>query len=193
VLAKLFFLEEKMSLSSAVPLLICKRFYDRPYFEYFLAHPYLLDRQWVVQDEKCIRRHRTYFCKPLTHTPQYYRRILEMVRPKDRVDNRPDDRWLFITRSPLRLRFIENNADIAGICLELGFKVLDFDELFLSEQIQAVRQARYVVGIHGAGLVNILFGGGRPLGLMEIYPPATYFPFHYFSSYDVSESIRLPV
>ena len=179
VLAKLFFLEEKLGLSPAVPLLISKRLYDRPYFQYFLAHPYLRDRQWVVQDEQYIRSHRTYFCKPLTHTPQYYRRILEMVRPEDQIITGPRDRRLFITRSPKRLRFIENNTEIAGICQELGFEELDFDELTLSEQIRAVGQARYVVGIHGAGLANILFRGGRPMGLLEIYPPATYFPFHY--------------
>lgn len=179
VLAKLFFLEEKLGISLAVPLLISKRLYERPYFQYFLAHPYLRDRQWVVQDEQCIRSHRTYFCKPLTHTPQYYRRILEMVRPADWVGNDPRARRLFITRSPKRLRFIENNAELTGICEQLGFDVLDFDELTLSQQIQAMRQARYVVGIHGAGLANILFRGGQPLAMLEIYPPAIYFPFHY--------------
>ena len=179
VLAKLFFLEEKLGLSPAVPLLISKRLYERPYFQYFLAHPYLRARQWVVQDEQYIRSHRTYFCKPLTHTPQYYGRILEMVRPEDQVVSCVGGRRLFITRGPGRLRFIENNAELAGICQELGFEVLDFDELTLSEQIRAVGQARYVVGIHGAGLANILFRGGRPMGLLEIYPPATYFPFHY--------------
>lgn len=179
VLAKLFFLEEKLSLSPAVPLLISKRLYERPYFQYFLAHPYLRDRQWVVQDEQYIRSYRTYFCKPLTHTPQYYRRILEMVRPEDRTASCAGERRLFITRSPRRRRFIENNAELVGICQELEFEVLDFDELTLADQIRAMGQARYVVGIHGAGLANILFRGGRPMGLLEIYPPATYFPFHY--------------
>jgi hypothetical protein len=179
VLAKLFFLEEKVGLSPTVPLLVSKRLYDRPYFQYFLAHPYLRNRQWVVQDGQYIRSHRTYFCKPLTHTPQYYRRILEMVQPEDRPVAGMRDRRLFITRSSRRLRFIENNTEMAGICQELGFEVLDFDELTLSEQIQAMGRARYVVGIHGAGLANILFRGGHPLGLLEIYPPATYFPFHY--------------
>ena len=179
VLAKLFFLEEKLGLLPAVPLLISKRLYDRPYFQYFLAHPYLRGRQWVVQDKQYIRSHRTYFCKPLTHTPQYYHRILNMVRPEDRAGSTKHDRRLFITRSPRRLRFIENNAEIVHICQELGFEVLDFDELTLSEQIQAMGQARYLVGVHGAGLANMLFRSGRSLGLLEIYSPATYFPFHY--------------
>ena len=103
-----------------------------------------------------------------------------MVRPEDRAAvASPRDHRLFITRNPRRLRFIENNAEAGGICQEMSFEVLDFDELTLSEQIQALGQARYVVGVHGAGLANMLFRGGHPLGLLGIYPPATYFPFYY--------------
>ena len=179
VLAKLFFLEEKLNISPAVPLLISKRLYDRPFFQYFLAHPYLRDRHWVVQDEQYIRSHLTYFCKPLTHTPQYYRRILGMVRPEDWDGATVLNRRLFITRGANRLRLIENNAEIVCICQEMGFEVVDFDELSFSQQIQTMRQTRYVVGIHGAGLANMLFRGDQPMSLLEIYPPADYFPCHY--------------
>lgn len=179
VLAKLFFLEERLGLSPDVPLLIAKRLYDQPFFQYFLAHPYLRNRHWVVQDQQSIRSRRTYFCKPLTHTPHYYARILDMVLVTDRASLDAPERRLFITRSPQRLRFVENNAEIAAVCQELGFEAVDFDEITLPQQIRAMSQARYVVGIHGAGLANMLFRGGRPLGLLELYPPADYFPFHY--------------
>ena len=180
VLAKLFFLEEKAGLAADVPLLISKKLYDRSFFQYFLQHPYLRSRRWIVQEEdQYIRSHRTYFCKPLTHTPHYYARILSMVRPEDLHPGGPDNRRLFITRSPKRLRFIENSNEAAAICQEMGFEVIDFDELSLPQQIQAMSQARYVIGIHGAGLTNILFRGQQALSLLEIYPPATYFPFHY--------------
>ena len=180
VLAKLFFLEEKIGLSPDIPLLISKKLYDRPFFQYFQQHPYLRDRQWIVQGEdQYIRSRRTYFCKPLTHTPHYYSRVLAMVRAEDLQPGGPTDRRLFITRSPKRLRFIENNDEIAAICQKLGFEAIDFDKLTLQQQIWAISQARYVVGIHGAGLTNMLFRGGQPLGLLEIYPPSNYFPFHY--------------
>lgn len=179
ILPKLFFLEETLHLSPQVPLLISKKLYERAYFQYFLAHPYLRDRHWVVQDQQYIRSRRTYFCKPFTHTPRYYGRILDMVRPSDLAAVDAPARRLFITRSPQRLRFVENNAEIAAICAEYGFEAVDFDDLTLPAQIQAISQARYVVGIHGAGLANMLYRSGRPLGLLEIYPPATYFPFHY--------------
>lgn len=178
ILAKLFFLEEKLKLDVSVPLLISSKLYERPYFQYFLNHPYLRNRRWIVQDQQYIRSKRTYFCKPLTHTLHYYQRIIEMVRPEDR-EVTGGQRRIFITRSPQRLRYIENNAEIESVCRELGFEIVDFDQMTLSEQIRVMTQARYVVGIHGAGLVNILFRNNQPLGLLEIYPPSTYFPFHY--------------
>jgi hypothetical protein len=179
ILAKLFFLEEQVGLMPHVPLLISKKLYEKEYFKYFLTHPYLSQRQWVVQDEQCIRSHRTYFCKPLTHTPQYYPRILDLVRPEDRLNLDKGDYRIFITRNPKRLRFIENTGEVEAMCKEFGFFVVDFDDLTLPEQIRLVGQTRYLVAIHGAGLANMLFRNGHPLNVLEIFPPATYFPFHY--------------
>lgn len=45
--------------------------------------------------------------------------------------------------------------------VKLGFEVLDFDKVTLSEQNQTMSQARYVVSIYGAGLANMLFRGSR--------------------------------
>jgi capsular polysaccharide biosynthesis protein len=179
IIAKLFFLEEKLGVGKEVPVLIAEALYRRAYFQYFLQHPYLKDRTWVVQRaDQYIRSRKTYFCKPLTHTPHYYKRVLELVQPQDLAFT-GQERRIFITRHPKRLRFIENGAEAEQICRELGFEVLDFDELTLPEQIRIMANSRYVVGIHGAGLTNMLFRQGRPLGLLEIYPPSDYFPFHY--------------
>jgi capsular polysaccharide biosynthesis protein len=89
------------------------------------------------------------------------------------------ERSIFITRSPKRLRYIENGAEIEQLCREAGLEIVDFDELTLPEQIRTLANARYVVGIHGAGLVNMLFRAGRPMSLLEIFPPGEYYPFHY--------------
>ncbi|NML68068.1 glycosyltransferase family 61 protein [Hymenobacter sp. RP-2-7] len=178
VLTKLFFLEEKLGVGADVPILIAATLYKRAYFQYFRQHPYLRDRTWVVQDEQYVRSRKTYFCKPLTHTISYYGRIRELAPPAD-VARTGAERRIFITRSPKRLRYIENGAEIEQLCRAAGLEVLDFDELTLAEQIHTLANARYVVGIHGAGLVNMLFRGGRPMSLLEIFPPGDYYPFHY--------------
>ncbi|QNE38423.1 glycosyltransferase family 61 protein [Hymenobacter sp. NBH84] len=180
ILAKLFFLEEQLQLPYEVPLLIAETLYNRPYFQYFLQHPYLKNRNWVVQKPgEYIRSRKTYFCKPLTHTASYYARIRELVPVQDLVPVGSANRRIFITRSPKRGRYIENAAEIEAICRAEGFEVIDFDVMTLAQQIKLMREARYVVGIHGAGLVNMLFHGTQPMGLMELLPPGEFYPFHY--------------
>jgi len=178
VLAKLFFLEEKLNISRKIPVLISAGLHKKPFFQYFLQHPYLRDRTWIVQDKQYVRSYKTYFCKPLTHTAHYYQLIRELVQSQD-LALTGAERRIFITRSPKRLRFIENGAQIEQVCREAGLEVVDFDELNLPEQIRLLTNARYIVGIHGAGLTNILFRGNRPMSLLEIFPPGEYYPFHY--------------
>jgi hypothetical protein len=179
VLAKLFFLEEKLNLPYDTPLLIAEVLYKKSFFQYFLQHPYLKNRNWVIQREgEYIRSKKTYFCKPLTHTAHYYDRIRELVRPED-LAPQGGERRIFITRSPQRLRFIENNAEIEALCRAENFEVVDFDTITLSQQIQLLSQSRYVIGIHGAGLFNMMFRGHQAMGLLEVFPPGEYYPFHY--------------
>jgi hypothetical protein len=178
VLTKLLFLEEKLNIGPDVPILVAAALYEKQFFQYFLQHPFLRDRTWVVQNQQYVRSRKTYFCKPLTHTAHYYERIRQLARSADILAMIPQRR-IFITRSPKRLRFIENGPEIEQLCREAGFEILDFDTMLLPAQIQALASARYVVGIHGAGLVNILFRGRQPMGLLEIFPPGEYYPFHY--------------
>ncbi|MBB4600617.1 hypothetical protein HNQ93_002022 [Hymenobacter luteus] len=180
VLAKLFFLEEKLQLPYDTPLLIAEALYKKSFFQYFLQHPYLKNRNWVIQKEgEYIRSKKTYFCKPLTHTASYYERIRELVQPQDLAPSSASNRRIFITRSPKRLRFIENNAEIEAICQAEGFEVVDFDTMTLAQQARLLSEARYVIGIHGAGLVNMMFRGKQAMGLLEVFPPGEYYPFHY--------------
>lgn len=178
VLPKLFFLEEKLGLDCTIPILISEALYQRPVFQYFLQHPYLKKRSWVVQNKQHVRSQKTYFCKPLTHTRHYYERIREMVQLPDLVYQGSEQR-VFITRNPKRLRFIENTQEVEAVCRQFGFETVDFDFLDLPAQIRLLVNSRYVIGIHGAGLTNMLFRGARSMSLLEIYPPGQYYPFHY--------------
>lgn len=178
VLAKLFFLDTVCGVNADVPVLIAQSLYKSTYFKYFLQHPYLRNRTWVVQDKQYVRSRKTYFCKPLTHTFDYYARIRELALPADLIYTGAERR-VFITRSPKRVRAIENSVEIEQVCRQAGFEIIDFDKMTVSEQIEVMVNARYVVAIHGAGLANMLFRGKRPMSLLEIFPPGKYYPFHY--------------
>lgn len=179
VLAKLLLLEEHLKLDRKIPLIVSKKLWDKPFFHYFLNLPPLKDRNWIVQDNFYIKAKTAYFCKPLTHTKRYYDQILNWIPwvPEGNSLNRR----IFLTRNPKRLRFIKNLTEIENLCNKYDFEIVDADELSLSEQVQLFAEARYVIGIHGAGLTNIIYRRGITLAVLEIFPPPTlgYLPFQY--------------
>ena len=61
---------------------------------------------------------------------------------------------------------------------ESGFEVTDTDGMSLKEQVLLFRDVDLLIGLHGAGLTNIIFRNGRPLKLLEIFP-GDHCPSHY--------------
>lgn len=178
ILAKLCFLHENLNLPYTIPIIVSKSLYYKPFFQYFLQHSSLLkNRQWIVQTDFYIQVKRTYFCKPLTHTKKYLDQIvhsLEINRPNLMFSDR-----IFLTRNPARLRFIDNMDEIRVLCDKMNLQIVDADELSLQQQINLFTHATLLVGIHGAGLTNMIYGIQSIQKVIEILPPSSYIPFHY--------------
>ena len=87
---------------------------------------------------------------------------------------------IFVTRSKARVRHLENVQEIEEVCTRLGFELVDTDLLSPEQQIESFANAAWIIGIHGAGLTNILFRLGH-CQVFEIFPPPNlgYLPFHY--------------
>lgn len=178
VLAKLCFFEEKVDLSFSIPIIISDKLYQKPYFQYFLKNSSLLSgRQWVVQNDEYIEVQHCYFCKPLTHTKAYLDKIAASVKKVPYEPNFSDK--VFLTRHPKRLRYIANMAEVENMCARLGIRVIDTDTLTLEEQIALFSNTSLLIGIHGAGLVNMIYGAESIQKIIEIFPPSSYIPFHY--------------
>ena len=101
-----------------------------------------------------------------------------MIRPLLRPGS--GQRKIFLTRAKTRLRFIENESEIIEVCKKYGLEIVDADHLSSVQQIELFANARFVAGIHGAGLTNMIFRQG-PCMILELFPPADlgYLPFHY--------------
>jgi capsular polysaccharide biosynthesis protein len=87
---------------------------------------------------------------------------------------------IFITRNKSRLRFIENQEEIQAVAEKAGLSIIDTDQLKPVEQIRIFSQAAVIVGIHGAGLMNMVFRRSE-CKVLEIFAPPSdgYLPFHY--------------
>jgi capsular polysaccharide biosynthesis protein len=85
---------------------------------------------------------------------------------------------VLLVRAAARGRHVRNAAEVEQVCRERGFEVVDADLLALDEQVALFGSTRYVVGAHGAGLVNLLWRRGAPCSLLELFPPDAS-PAHY--------------
>jgi len=87
------------------------------------------------------------------------------------IADAPGNRRIFLTRARSRRRALRNGEEIAEILAAYGFACVDADTLSLPEQIALFTHARHVVGIHGAGLMNVLYRAPAPMSLFEIREP----------------------
>jgi capsular polysaccharide biosynthesis protein len=66
-------------------------------------------------------------------------------------------RKIFISRSKATQRFITNEEEVVALVLSFGFEVHIFEEYTLNKQVALMREANCLMGLHGAGLTNMLF------------------------------------
>lgn len=178
VLSKLYFLMEKGVDLHGPSIIVSERLWDKPYFQYAHAHtPLLQSLQWVRQGDEYLQCDSVIFCKPLTHKKSLWDAIVSPLRLNGPA---PGEERVFITRSKGRLRFIENIDAVEALCRAHGVTILDTDQLTADQQISVFSSVKYLIGIHGAGLTNMVFSQ-RKCSVLEIFPPPDlgYLPYHY--------------
>ncbi|NAZ85549.1 glycosyltransferase family 61 protein [Kineococcus indalonis] len=85
---------------------------------------------------------------------------------------------LLVDRPGTGRRRLLNREEVLRVVRERGFTVVDLDDATLAEEVALFTSARVVVGVHGAGLTNALYG---PEGshVVEITPSSLSYPtFH---------------
>lgn len=78
---------------------------------------------------------------------------------------------IYISRKHAKHRKVINEEDLLPILEKNGFRVSYFETLGFKEQINICARAKYVVGVHGAGLTNLMFLPAKSK-IMEIRTPA---------------------
>ena len=71
-------------------------------------------------------------------------------------------------------RSLANESELENEVTQMGFDVINFQALSLSDQIRLSRDSRTMIGPHGAGLSNIVFG-------QRLHHVLELFPTHYFN------------
>ena len=70
-------------------------------------------------------------------------------------------------------RSLINESELEAEVEQLGFDLVSFQTLSLSDQIRLSRDSRVMIGPHGAGLANLVFGN-RLQHVFELFSPAYF-------------------
>jgi len=112
------------------------------------------------------------FCHPAQWFPDWAVDFL-----KDRFSPRgaPGHKRIFISRNDAKNRRVLNQDEIDAVLAEFGYESVELTGKTFDEQRARFAEASHVVGVHGAGLTNILFS---PPGaqVLEILPPMCAVP-----------------
>jgi hypothetical protein len=164
-------LADEAGVDRNVPLLIGSGALQQRFVQEILRDTRIGRRRFVVQEDDLVR------CREVIHfeTPRHSIKNIDFVlRCLGVPGGKPGNKRVFLSRRRESRRSIENSADIEELCRTWGFEVVDTENLPLAEQIKLFSQVRYLVGVHGAGLANIMFRRGAELSLLEIFPSTTY-------------------
>lgn len=123
----------------------------------------------VVQYDEAVRPEFT-FQEPLKTRPVYNNGIhhkgwsigfVEDIRDRAHkrygIQNGPPNGRIYVHRQPFGHRSLRNEEEALLFFRGLGFRVVDPGALSFEEQVRIFSDARVVVGIHGAGMTNILW------------------------------------
>lgn len=64
---------------------------------------------------------------------------------------------IYVSRARQKMRRIRNEAEVEKLLREMGFAVVRFEGMSFWEQVELMRNTRYLVSNHGANLTNLLF------------------------------------
>jgi hypothetical protein len=161
---------EALGVSRDIPVVVPEQFATTRFVTEFRQLSTLLDgRTFIVQKPGEYVRvlTTTYVAKDTSFSPALFR-ILDSLNHVSMAAAGPER--IYLRRNPSGPRALANDLEITTIAERYGYVAVDTAKLSLREQIALFRGARLVVGIHGAGLTNIMFRRGNNLRLLEISP-----------------------
>ncbi len=167
---------DKFDPDNKIPIIVPHHFREIRFIQDFLRLSSLIKRKIIVQPkDQYIKVKKLYIFKDYLLSDN----VTKIVHSLSEYFKEGKFRKIFITRSIEAGRTIINQGEVMMVLHDFGFECLDCSELSLKEQIELFSSATHIIGIHGAGLTNILFRIGSPLNVLEIFPSDELRPEHY--------------
>jgi hypothetical protein len=182
--------KNNLGIETGIPYLISESLAAQPFFKKaVLQSRYLSGINWIVQrNNEYIKAGTAYFLQVQPNKAETFfavRSLFDFPKP-DGSKNRK----IFLTRNPRRIRHLQNAPQIESIAKNYGFEIVDADNLSFEEQMRLFSETNLLVGIHGAGLINMIFRSGASMHLLELLPKDYVQPHYFWLSKDLGFSYR---
>ncbi len=169
-----------------IPIVMSETLFSRPFFQEVLTRTTLGRRTFVLQRNELLRSEGIYYFETSRHSRKAIEYVWNFLDVP--VSNSKSNRRIFLARDSRVGRGITNMGEIEAVLERFDFEMVDTGQMSLDEQIEMFGGTRYVIGVHGAGLTNIMFRRKADLNLLEIFPPMSSYslpklappPLHYF-------------
>ena len=158
----ILFLYKQGMIGDRDKILISEKVYQKPYFQYFLQHSFMGKLNWLRQRDDEWIRVRT-FRKAFVSMEVF--RLTYEIFPKQP----PGHRRIFLARKANYQRNILNIAALMPVLTQTGFEIVYAEDLTYQQQVELFRGVRYFIGIHGAGLTNLLHSDIPSLRVLELF------------------------
>ena len=165
VLGKLGVFDEA-GLDPSIPVVIGRYALDLPFVREALTYGKLKNRTWIIQDNSYVFADEIYYCQTWQSFSERFDYLLdemELQHPS------PDGGRTYLTRGKQFARRVENEDEVIKLLREYDFEIVDTAGMSLEAQIRLFARTRYLVAIHGAGLINIIFRRHAPLHVLELH------------------------
>ena len=178
VIGQLYLLDIN-NFDKSIPIVVPNEALKLGYVKYFFETEYAKKLNWIFQDkETFIEVNAIYFCKSIPNIKAQFVYGASIFKQRIQVTNIPNKK-IFVTRKQNRGRTILNINLINELLEKYKFEIIDCDDLSMAQQICVFSSADFIVGIHGAGLTNIIYRYPDTCTVIEIFPPDMT-PTHYY-------------
>ena len=168
VLGKLNLLFEA-GIDRDIPIILGKYVNDVPFAPHVLKRGGLAKLNWIVPKEgEFIEVDEVIFCRTTQNKRDRLVPIVDLmgVQPLSSVDG---DR-IFLTRPQNAPRHIINHKEVEVMLHTHGFKTVDTTGIDTDSQIELFSNTRFLVAVHGAGIINMIFRKGCAMDVIELHP-----------------------
>jgi capsular polysaccharide biosynthesis protein len=107
-------------------------------------------------------------CSHTANTGNYNRLLINKLRERFLgPEKKSAHRKIYMSREKALRRKVENEAEVQAVMASFGIEIHYFEEYPFKEQVKIMNESKVLIGLHGAGLTNMLFmpAGGSVLEL----------------------------